>query len=153
MAIHIYLCDTSAIKDRYVEWNDEWFELFVYKKKEMTSQCIKMMETIDGAIYQQDDKFLSKFNRAVVDTIMLSTGCKTAINCVLFPDKVFEAAETGKNALIQILQLEEASLHFSIWLTPLFVDIKNEFILHTSSDMDGRRFDSYMDLYEKAREC
>lgn len=153
MAIHIYLCDVSLIKDRYVRWNDFWFDSEVYKKYDMTAECKKLMWRIDGSIYQGDDKFLSKYNKAMLDTLYLSTGCKTAINCSLFSDKIFECAEVGENALVQILNLKEASLHFSIWMPPLFQDIANTFVLHTTKNMSGEVFKYYMDLYERARDC
>lgn len=153
MAVHIYLCDTSLIKERYVEQNDAWFDTKVYQMKDMTKECKQLMQFIDGAAYQSDNKCLSKFNNSIVEITELSTGCKTAINCLLFPDKIFEAAEAGGNALMQILQLKEVSLHFDIWLTPISTPIKNEFILHTTGNMEGEIFEYYMDLYEKARNC
>ena len=43
MAVHIYLCDTSLIKERYVEQNDAWFDTKVYQMKDMTKECKQLM--------------------------------------------------------------------------------------------------------------
>lgn len=44
-------------------------------------------------------KIYSRFGEIVLDIDRLSTGCKTVLNVLYFPDEIFCLKECGKNAL------------------------------------------------------
>lgn len=89
----------------YVELNDLFFNQntvsFIDKQAE------KIIEMIDDAKLISKYKIYSKFDEIALDIDRLSTGCKTILNVLYFPDKVFCLKECGKNAL-------EILYHFKI---------------------------------------
>ena len=54
---------------------------------------------IDGSELLSKYKIRSRFEDITLNTDQLSTGCKTVLNVLYFPDKVFCLKECGNNAL------------------------------------------------------
>lgn len=115
--ITIYKNRKNIPKDKeYVELND----LFFNKNTAMLldSRAGKWMEQIDGAVQEGKFKIRSKFNQATLDVDCLSTGCKTLLNLVYFPDKVFCMKECGDNVLEAIYTLEQGNVYSDYAMIP-----------------------------------
>ena len=52
----------------------------------------------------------SRFDNTVLRTDKLSTGCKTVLNVLYNPEKVFDVRECGDNALSEVYKLEEGNI-------------------------------------------
>ena len=94
----------------YVELNDVFFnQNTVSKLDERASDIIKR---IDDSKLIGKYKIESKFNGVTLDIDCLSTGCKTVLNVMYFPNMVFCMKECGDNAL-EILYKEEKGFVYS----------------------------------------
>ena len=81
----------------YVELNDLFFNQHTVSF--IDKQAERIIETIDDAKLISKYKIYSRFDEIALDIDKLSTGCKTVLNVLYFPDKVFCLKECGKNAL------------------------------------------------------
>ena len=63
-------------------------------------------------------KICSKFNDIVLDVDKLSAGCKTVLNVLYNPDKVFCLKECGNNALEVLYNLEAGNVYSDYALIP-----------------------------------
>lgn len=81
----------------YIELNDLFFvqntAAVIDKQAEMIIKCI------DGAELINKYKISSSFNDVALDIDKLSAGCKTLLNVLYYPDRVFCMKECGDNAL------------------------------------------------------
>ena len=81
----------------YIELNDIFFNQNTVTK--LDERAEKIVEQIDEAKLVSKYKIESKFNHVTLDVDCLSTGCKTVLNILYFPDKIFCIKECGDNAL------------------------------------------------------
>ena len=81
----------------YVELNDLFFNQNTTTM--IDKQAEKIIETIDDVKLIGKYKIKSRFDDIAIDIDRLSTGCKTALNVLYYPDKVFCLKECGNNAL------------------------------------------------------
>lgn len=127
------------------------FYIFLDKIK-VTPEMASAILTIEGGKYTEPNLFASKYyNMRDVSIEYISTGCKTVLNCLAFPDKVFFAEECGKNALKVLLQRKQASIYFDYYLPHFFRgDIAGDFRLFADT-LDGRVFKSYNELCRGVR--
>ena len=93
----------------YVEWNDLFFNKNTALK--LDGRAAKIIEQIDEAKVISKFQIRSKFHETVVDVDCLSTGCKTVLNVLYFPDKVFCIKECGENALDILYGLESGQVY------------------------------------------
>ena len=104
----------------YVELNDVFFN----------QNTVSMLDEKAGGIIEQidDSKFLgkykicSRFNDVVLDIDKLSAGCKTVLNVLYYPDKVFCLKECGNNALEVLYGLDEGNVYSDYALIPFNMD-------------------------------
>ena len=82
----------------------------------------KIIETIDDAKLIGKYKISSKFNEVALDIDRLSTGCKTVLNVLYYPDKVFCLKECGDNALEVLYGLEKGCVCSEYALIPFDMD-------------------------------
>lgn len=151
MAVHIYLTEDSLNGLQPEDWNDAWFNGNVYFVKEIIPEAQSAIKAIDGADYIGEYKAQNpKFGNTPFSLDNISTGCKTAINCLLFPEKIFNCVECGPNALSYILKLKKASIYFPTNLPRLKQDIQNEFILHHR--FGTNTYDSYAIMVKEVRD-
>lgn len=104
----------------YVEWNDLFFNQntvsFIDKQAE------KVIEILDGSKLISKYKIYSRFDEVTLDIDRLSTGCKTVLNVLYHPDKVFCLKECGNNALEIIYHLETGFVFSEYALIPFTMD-------------------------------
>ncbi len=71
----------------YVEFNDIYFNQNTALM--LDEKAKELIEAIDGAKLISRFKICSNFNDTVLDVDQLSTSCKTVLNVLYKPDKVF----------------------------------------------------------------
>ncbi len=100
----------------YVELNDIYFNQNTARK--LDERAKKVIGIIDGAKLISKYKICSKFNDIVLDVDKLSAGCKTVLNVLYNPDKVFCLKECGNNALEVLYHLEAGNVYSDYALIP-----------------------------------
>lgn len=112
----------------YIELNDVFFnQNTVAKLDERANQII---EKIDDSKLISKYKIQSRFDHVTLNVDQLSTGCKTVLNVLYEPDKVFCLKECGNNALEVLYALESGSVYSDYALIPfdmekVIVQVKN----------------------------
>ncbi len=100
----------------YVELNDIYFNQNTARK--LDDRASKVIGIIDGAKLISKYKICSKFDDIVLDVDKLSVGCKTVLNVLYNPDKVFCLKECGNNALEVLYNLEAGNVYSDYALIP-----------------------------------
>lgn len=126
--IEIYTYKDTSLQ--VMDFNDSWFDSEVIGNIEITPEAAKLVEQIDGCTCGKHYDIYSKFTGNYVSMEYLSTGCKTALNCLFYPDMIFCIDECGENALTEIFKLPNAKLVTYFPLPILSNNIKNKFRLH-----------------------
>ena len=125
----------------YVELNDIYFNQNTALR--LDERAEKIIEIIDEAKLISKYKIRSKFDDIVIDVDKLSSGCKTVLNVVYNPDKVFCLKECGNNALEVLYGLTAGNVYSDYALIPFEMDTVN---VQTSS---GKKvIDDYEELKE-----
>lgn len=104
----------------YVELKDVYFN----------QNTVSVIDDRAGAIVEKIDasrligkyKIESKFNGVTLDIDCLSTGCKTVLNVLYFPEKVFCLKECGDNALEVLYSLEAGTVYSDYAIIPFDMD-------------------------------
>ncbi len=125
----------------YVELNDVFFNQNTAVK--LDARARELIERIDGAKLIGRYKIESKFNGVTLDIDCLSTGCKTVLNVLYFPDKVFCLKECGDNALEVLYDLENGSVYSDYAVIPFDVGP-----VKVSAGGETRLIDDYEELKE-----
>lgn len=126
---------------KVIEMNDAFFN-------QKTSRVIddranEIIQKIDEVSVCDKYKIISKFQREVLNIDKLSTGCKTVLNILYFPEIIFSIKECGDNALDCIYKLDQGKV-FSEY--PV-ISLEMEEV--QAVDKNGKyKFDSYDDLKE-----
>ncbi|GFI11009.1 MAG: DUF4869 domain-containing protein [Lachnospiraceae bacterium] len=100
----------------YVELNDVYFNQKTAAR--LDEKANRIVELIDEAKLLGKYKIESKFNGVVLDVDRLSTGCKTVLNVLYFPEKVFCMKECGDNALEVLYSLERGAVYSDYAVIP-----------------------------------
>ena len=110
--IRIYL-KKEDIPDHWemIEYNDAYFDIETCKHKKISEFGKKFIPLIDGSEWIDKTSIRSKFNNREIGIENISTGCKTLLNIICNPDKIFNIMECGWNAVDEILKLEEGSVY------------------------------------------
>lgn len=104
----------------YIELNDVFFNQNTVTL--IDERAEKFIETIDGAKLIGKYKILSRFDDVAIDIDRLSAGCKTVLNVLYYPDKVFCLKECGNNALEILYNLEKGYVCSEYALIPFDMD-------------------------------
>ena len=125
----------------YIELNDIFFYQNYVKK--LDERAGKILEKIDEAKLVSKYKIESKFNHVTLDVDCLSTGCKTVLNILYFPDKIFCIKECGDNALEILYNLDNGSVYSDYAVMPF--DIGK---VKVHSEAKSRIIEEYEELKE-----
>ncbi len=125
----------------YVELNDLFFNQNTAAK--LDGQAEALIKKIDSSKLVSKYKIESKFNGVVLDVDCLSTGCKTVLNVLYSPDKVFCMKECGENALEELYRLGRGAVYSDYAMIPF--EMENV----TASSANG---DRVVDDYEELKE-
>ncbi len=93
----------------YIELNDVYFNQFTASI--LDERAEKIIEEIDGSKQVGKYKIKSRFDDIILDIDKLSAGCKTVLNILYNPDKVFCLKECGNNALDIVYSLEQGNVY------------------------------------------
>lgn len=104
--IYVYTSEPRDVTD-YVKMNDAFFNV-VTAGKTLSKLSKDLIFNIDHATLNEHNRIETKYGLGSLTN--LSTGCKTAINVVENPDKLFCAFECGDNALNEIFKLPTAKI-------------------------------------------
>ena len=91
--------------------NDIFFNKYTVEKLDDTAA--EIIKTIDDSEMLSKYMIKSKFNGTALNIDRLSTGCKTTLNIIYNPDKVFDICECGDNALDVIYSLPQGNVYCS----------------------------------------
>lgn len=105
---------------KYVELNDIFFNQNTVCKIDDRANTI--VEKIDASKLIGKYKIESKFNGVTLDVDRLSTGCKTVLNVLYFPDNVFCMKECGDNALEVLYELETGAVYSDYAVIPFDIN-------------------------------
>ncbi len=125
----------------YIELNDIYFNQNTVLK--LDERAKKIIEQIDNAKLVSKYKIVSKFNSVILDIDCLSTGCKTVLNVLYNPEKVFCLKECGNNALEILYQLEKGMVYSDYALIPFNINVVVKCVSKTE-----QRIDDYEELKE-----
>ncbi|MCD8130445.1 MAG: DUF4869 domain-containing protein [Lachnospiraceae bacterium] len=100
----------------YVELNDVFFNQNTVLRLDEKADAI--IEDIDDSRLVGKYKIQSKFNGVILDVDCLSTGCKTVLNVLYYPDRVFCLKECGDNALEVLYGLEKGAVYSDYAIIP-----------------------------------
>lgn len=98
-----------------IEYNDGWFNMHIGTACN-SDEAVKVVKDIDEVDICDSDRkyFESPFKAgALVRIDELSTGCKTALNVLNFPDKCFCMNECGNNAIDKILTFNDGAVYIN----------------------------------------
>ena len=104
----------------YVELNDVYFNQNTVSV--LDDRAGSIVEKIDASRLIGKYKIESKFNGVTLDIDCLSKGCKTVLNVLYFPEKVFCLKECGDNALEVLYSLEEGTVYSDYAIIPFDMD-------------------------------
>ncbi len=129
--------------------NNAWFDQRFCDEITITAEMAYMIEKIEGGKYLGNDQFASKFESKIPISIKhLSTGCKTLLNCMAYPDIAFFAEECGKNALTEILKRSKAKICLLSGPVMIDEDIENSYTFYFLKSGDTIRCDRYLDVFK-----
>lgn len=100
----------------YIELNDIFFNQNTAAK--LDDRAKKYIQMIDGSELLSKYKIRSRFDDIILNTDRLSTGCKTVLNVLYFPDKVFCLKECGNNALEILYNFEQGYVYSNYAMIP-----------------------------------
>lgn len=107
----------------YIELNDVYFNQNTAAR--IDDKAEKIIEIIDGSKLISKYKIRSKFGDMILDIDKLSAGCKTILNVIYNPDKVFCLKECGNNALEVLYSLTSGNVYSDYALIPFEMEAVN----------------------------
>lgn len=117
------MIDIYTIKKDSKDWiiyNDLYFNLNT-ANEEMTEKDIAIIKRADDAILTQDKHIQTKYGLGTIRN--LSSGCKTLLNIIKYPEKVVCVEECGPNILKMIFQMDNIKIYMP---RPGFTDIPKD---------------------------
>ncbi len=104
----------------YIELNDVYFNQKTVSILDDKAETV--IAQIDNSKLMGKYKIKSKFNGVALDIDCLSTGCKTVLNVLYYPEKVFCLKECGDNALNVLYNLEKGAVYSDYAIIPFEMD-------------------------------
>ena len=125
----------------YVELNDLYFNMNTSSLLDDRAKSI--IEAIDSSEQISKYKIRSRFNGDVLNIDKLSSGCKTVLNVLYNPEKVFCLKECGENALDVLFGFEKGAVYSDYPIIPF--DFEKVAVF---SDGENKVIDDYEELKE-----
>jgi hypothetical protein len=107
----------------YIELNDIYFNQNTASVLDEKAKPI--IDIIDESELLSKYKIRSRFDDIILDTDKLSAGCKTVLNVVYNPKKVFCMKECGNNALKVLFALPSGNVYSDYALIPFEMESVN----------------------------
>ena len=125
----------------YIELNDVFFNQNTASI--LDERAEKIIEDIDGSKQVGKYRIRSRFDDIILDIDKLSAGCKTVLNILYNPDKVFCLKECGNNALEVVYGLDHGNVYSDYAMIPFDMESVN---VRTASE------DKVVSDYEELKE-
>jgi hypothetical protein len=125
----------------YVELNDVYFNQNTASMLDEKAKTI--IDTIDESELISKYKMRSRFNGIILDTDKLSAGCKTVLNVMYNPEKVFCLKECGNNALNVLFALPSGNVYSDYALIPFEMEAVN-----VQTSLGKKEINDYEELKE-----
>ncbi len=113
----------------YVELNDVFFNQNTVLS--LDERAAKIIEKIDESKLISKYKIQSRFDDVILNIDMISSGCKTVLNVLYYPNKVFCLKECGNNALEVLYGFENGNVYSNYALIPFDMD---KVVVQTKTD-------------------
>lgn len=97
--------------------NDLFFNTRTCNEK-MTSADIAVMMKIDNAVLKEDNRIETPYGLGFITN--LSTGCKTIINILKYPNIVFSVDECGANVIETLFRIDGIKIFMTF---PIYISI------------------------------
>lgn len=88
--------------------NDIYFNKFTVSL--IDDKAAEIISKIDNSVMLSNYTISSKFDGVVLNIDKLSTGCKTVLNVLYNPDKIFDIRECGDNAIDVLYGLQTGNI-------------------------------------------
>ena len=89
--------------------NDIYFNKFTVSL--LDEKAAEIISTIDNSEMLNNYAITSRFDGMVLNIDKLSTGCKTVLNVLYNPEKVFDIRECGDNAIDVLYSLQNGNIY------------------------------------------
>ena len=122
--LEIYLNKQEGI----VNANDSYFNKYTFQKLDY-EQAKNIIKSIDGVDLHDNFKVRSQFTDGEIDLSKLSTGCKTALNVVTYPQEIFTAIECGLNALNVIYKNNIGKIYMKELITSITENVACDIVV------------------------
>lgn len=139
--LEVYKTGTLPREAEVIKMNDVFFNRFTTAKLDDRAGAI--IKEIDQSEMISQYSIKSRFDGMTLNIDKLSTGCKTALNVLYNPDKIFDIYECGDNALDCIYKFDEGKIYCEYPLVSF--DVKT---VKAVGKRDTRIINSYEDLKE-----
>ena len=123
--LKLYLSNKHEYPIDKVEINNDSFfnHYFDAEKLVINKRMAEIIKRIDDTVYDSASNTIkSKYNPSIsLSPKYLSTGCKTVLNVMAFPCKIFSIGECGENAISELLSLSNELSEGSIFIHTFFI--------------------------------
>ena len=117
----IYKNKSNIPSDKeYVELNDLFFNMNTSSL--LDDRAKDIIKLIDASELISRYKIRSRFNGDVLNTDKLSTSCKTVLNVMYYPDKVFCLKGCGEEAVEMLFAFEKGAVYSDYAMIPFDFD-------------------------------
>ena len=145
MMIDIYT-DISLVSNLQRN-NDLFFNTRTCNEK-MTSVDIAVMMKIDNAVLKKDNRIETPYGLGFITN--LSTGCKTIINILKYPNIVFSVDECGANVVETLFRIDGIKIFMTF---PIYIHFRNDTIIRFNNTDVIKGEDEYYSWWQhKLRE-
>ena len=127
--------------NEYIELNDIFFNQNTATR--LDDKAAKYIQLIDVSELISKYKIRSRFEDITLNIDQLSTGCKTVLNVLYFPDKVFCLKECGNNALEILYSFEEGYVYSDYAMIPFNMER-----VKVQTSRGGKEIKDYEELKE-----
>lgn len=117
------LCISTKITNDVELYNDNFFNTNTYDTVLKRDDLKRIIEKTEGVSFL-GDLIISKFNGVPISLSKISTGCKTLLNIIAFPDKTFSIMECGSNILDIVYTLNNGHIYCSERYLP-YIECEN----------------------------
>lgn len=120
-------------KGEYIIYNDSFFNTVTCNID--LSLYAPMIKTVDNVNYSRGNRVRAKYGivNVMLPITFLSTGCKTILNIMTNPNKIFALCECGTRVLNEIIRLEQGQGYLTAYANFHGKNIKVRVI-----DVDGK---------------
>lgn len=139
--ITVYKKKSTPDNMQIITINDVYFNKYTVEKLDKKAESV--IARIDNSEMINKYTIKSKFDGLLLSIDKISTGCKTVLNIIYNPDKIFDIRECGENAVDYIYSLDSGNIYCDY---PLISFDMNKVLV---CDKKGKKeIDSYDELKE-----